>query len=172
MKETDLRARITRTMSGIKVDGNAFVLVEKNIPSRLGGETIEERYLRVPDCDDDRRDDSGYVNPRHEAERDRVYRGKEWAPYGRWSPPIEADRTGRELLGDNRGRVRSRNIAVVHAIFRRYSNGVYRISIIGGDDTSMCRDVTGHEKAMRLWSRVNRGMITQKTLKRLGFEME
>lgn len=171
MKETDLRARINDTMSDVEVDGNAFVLVEKNIPSRLGGETIEERYMRVPDCDDDRRDASGYVNPRHEAARARVYDGEEWAPYGRWSPPIEADSSGRET-SRNGGDFTRRRIAVVHAIFRRHTNGDYRISIIGGDDTSMCRNVSGHEKAMRLWSRVSRGMITQKTLKRLGFEME
>ncbi len=173
MKEKSLDVRTIAVMSEFKVDGNAFVFVGKEPPSFDRSETIETRYLRVPDCDDDRRGNDGYINPRYEAARARVYRGEAWSPYGRWSPPIEADRSGRELVWASRSSDldRRRNIAVVHAIFRRYQSGGYRISIIGGDDTSMCRDVSGHDKAMRLWDRVKHGMVTQKTLKRLGFEM-
>lgn len=150
--------------------------------------TIAEKYILVPDCDDDRQrpdDYSQFVNRHHAAAQRRVYaKGPmEWSQElgrvrsflstdrrGNWSPPMSL------LIG--KGGIRRETYGALPGtragVWARWSQWPVdpennnHIVIWGGDDTYLERVKLPTEKARRLWGRLN-DFITIKTLWRLGF---
>lgn len=139
---------------------------------------LTEKYILCPDCDDDRRQGNGFVNPFHEKARAAVYfSGPSWngvkmpkdgqnAPS--WSPPyslalvdgVRVPVSSREPLKSVR--------AGVHALWFKEEEG-HRILLIGMGATLRERRGLTEDKARTLWDRLQ-DFITIKTLWNLGFK--
>lgn len=132
-------------------------------------ETVESRYVRCADEDDDRRGPDGRpLNPRAEAARERAYKAIAKAtgwrralrtPIG-WSPAIHmASRDGPELLDRS-----VRGHGYFAAYLTREASGRWRISCWGGDDLSLTRRDMDEATARSVWARLN-DFVTMRTLR-------
>ena len=162
---------------------------------------IEQKYILVPDCDDDRavhvRDQNGSLqrlqrNPRHIREQARIYfTGKpvwneqegcflkgfvvgDWP--GFWSPALTLEWKDGQLQEvpyetKQQNWHRKYLAGFLALMYFDPEKSVYRISLVGGDDTSYQRYNLSQEKAQNIWKRLNHH-ITIKSIRRLGFQAE
>lgn len=147
---------------------------------------VAEKWLLVPDCDDDRtsHETREFLNPRYltaQAEvygkgvawdgprRYKVLKGSEYV--GGWHPPYSMKQINGEwkpVLWEEEKTENPKTLrGGIHALMFIEQNG-YRIFIIGADDTYRERSGLTERKAKTLWDRLNH-FVTLKTLWRLGF---
>lgn len=149
---------------------------------------LAEKYVLVPDCDDDRWDWTvdKFVNPNHLAAQARVYgTGKTWNENGSvrvclhsdaiggWYPPytlvldkgIRTPVSVEHKVGMNLKRFR----AGIHAIWWKDNDGTHRIDIWGADDTFSSKNGMSEKLASNIWAKIQ-DHVTIKTLWSLGFK--
>lgn len=154
---------------------------------RMEARKLGDKYILVPDCDDDRwdHDSQRFVNPNHIKAQAAIYgTGKVWEGAGSarslkpgdrvggWYPPhtlalVKGVRTPvntSERQGMNPKSLR----AGCHAVWWKEADGTNRITIWGADDSFLERTKLSDQKARTLWNRIQ-DFITIKTLWNLGF---
>ena len=165
---------------------------------RVSEAVVAEKFLLVPDCDDDRRALGAYINPRHArasqevycksrvrvgAEVVRAYRGEGGVVALRpedsvsgWHPAMTLVIEGGARRPLRPGEVaewaaNGRSLRCRGGVEARWfcsSTGAHRISVRGGDDLALGKAGLSEVKARALWDRL-RDFVTMKTLRRLGF---
>ena len=137
---------------------------------------VAEKFLLVPDCDDDRRVAGEFVNPRHLRALQEVY-GREVACVGGWHPArtlVIEDGARRDLRPGEMAEWAASGRALrcrggMEARWLCNRTGTHRIAVRGGDDLGLEKVGLCETKARAMWHRLQ-DLVTMKTLRRLGFK--